>query len=252
MIITDNKQVYFGSQHLRKMSRFGTASMQEIDKSIEDLTPENTKRSKNSIWKQFEEFCSEKKYVLEAQTTPENLANILKDWASNMRRKDGSFYKESVVKTMWNVTAKLLQQKYSEYGVNLDPFTNITFKAARDARDAVRRELQGDPSKRRTSSSAFTSEEYLSILKLFDENTPDGLQKKLFHVLSFELAFRGGEAPNCTTDFFKMEKFHDGTPTNRIEYNPIFSKTRQGGSHLLTDSKWLIKNNADEAICPIR
>lgn len=31
---------------------------------------------------------------------------ILKDWAFNMRNKDGNEYKESAVKIIWNSTAK--------------------------------------------------------------------------------------------------------------------------------------------------
>lgn len=235
------------------MSRFGNASALEIEKNIEELTPINTRNSKKSIWKQFEEFYMQRGYVLEKSTSIEKLAVILKDWASNMRKKDGSYYKESVVKTMWNVTAKLLQEKYScTFGIVMDPFADIRFKSARNARDAVRRKLQVEPEKRKTSSTAFSHDEFLKILKLYDENTPDGLQKKFFHVLSYELAFRGGEACNCLTDFFEEEHLHDGSGTNRIQYNPIISKTCQGGNRRLSDNKWLIRNTANEDICPVR
>lgn len=43
-----------------------------------------------------------------------------------------------------------------------------------------------------------------------------------------------------------------GNYTGRIEYNPIFSKTAQGGSRKLADSKWLIANIANPRICPVR
>lgn len=235
------------------MSRFGNASAVDIDKNIDNLTPTNTKKSKMSVWRQFQEFCAERNHLLERGTSVEKIAFILKDWASNMRKKDGSFYKESVVKTMWNVTAKLVQEKYCEdFGIVIDPFNDVRFKSARSARDATRKILQMNPEKRKESSSAFTHKELLQILKLYDENEPEGLQKKFFHLISYELAFRGGEAVNCLTDFFQEEKFHDGTSTNRIEYNPVFSKTCQGGGRRLADSKWLIRNISNEDICPVR
>lgn len=119
------------------MARFGKSSAADIDKRIEDLTPINTKRSQTSIWKQLNEFCAEKSYSLEQTTMSEELVLILKDWASNMRKKDGSIYKETVVKTMWNVAAKLIQEKYNKFGVSMDPFNDIKFKPARDARELV-------------------------------------------------------------------------------------------------------------------
>ena len=36
-----------------------------------------------------------------------------------------------------------------------------------------------------------------------------------------------------------------------IEYNSIFSKTAQGVSKKLADSKWMTKNDTDKSICPV-
>ena len=77
-------------------------------KLIENL---NTVKIETYIWKQFEDFCKQRNYKLRAETTDEEMANILKDRAVNMKRNDGSDYKEGVVKTIWNVSAKLPQKK---------------------------------------------------------------------------------------------------------------------------------------------
>lgn len=53
------------------------------------------------------------------------IAFILKDCASNMKNKDGSFYEESVVKTIWNVTANFFQEKYCNFGIAIDPFNDV-------------------------------------------------------------------------------------------------------------------------------
>ena len=64
--------------------------------------------------------------------------------------------------------------------------TNGEFKEARSARDAKRRHLQVEPKKQKRSSTALTDEEYLQLIKLWDEETPSGLQKKFFFTSSLD------------------------------------------------------------------
>jgi hypothetical protein len=49
-------------------------------------------------------------------------------------------------------------------------------REARNASDVRRRILQADVSKREVSSTALRNEEYLKMVKLWDEETPHGLQ----------------------------------------------------------------------------
>jgi hypothetical protein len=178
---------------------------------------------------------------------------ILKDWAFNMRKKNGNEYKESVVKIMWNSTAKQLQEMYyRKFNMKFDPFTDIEFSSSRAARDAKRRDLQTNPTKRKHSSASLTTEELSKMIEIWDENTPNGLQRKLFHIVGYELAWRGGEASTCCIQHFIEEKDKNGARTGRVEYNPVFSKTSQGGSKKLADSKWLVENKDNPDICPVR
>ncbi|KAK9871463.1 hypothetical protein WA026_012837 [Henosepilachna vigintioctopunctata] len=111
------------------MKRFGTSSGTEIDKEIEDLTPQNTVKTHKYVWKQFTEFCEWRNYKLCAQTSEEQLASILKDWAFNMKRADGTEYKESAVKTIWNISDKLVQKKfYEEFNRETNPFRGLIFE----------------------------------------------------------------------------------------------------------------------------
>lgn len=154
---------------------------------------------------------------------------------------------------MWNSAAKQLQEMYfCKFHVKFDPFADIEFASARAARDAKRRQLQKNPSKRKTSSAALTCEEYRKILTIWDENTPSGLQRKLFHVMSHELAWRGGEGTMAKIEHFHKQVDHKGDFTGRIEYNPVFTKTTQGGSKRLADSKYLVRNSKNLDECPIR
>ncbi|XP_057664921.1 uncharacterized protein LOC130899143 isoform X1 [Diorhabda carinulata] len=170
-----------------------------------------------------------------------------------MRRSDGEEYKEGVVKTLWNTVAKILQQKcYEEFNIIFDPFKDVTFECARTARDAKRKQLQKCPEKRKTSASSLSGQDIDKMCAIWDESTPDGLQRKFFHIASYELAWRGGEACNCLLSYFEEEFDNYGNPTGRIAYNPIFSKTAQGGSHRLTEKRWLVQNTTEPDKCPIR
>lgn len=232
------------------MSRFG--NVKSINALIKENIPRNTSYSHKYIWGIFMEFCCERKYELNEHRSLEELVLILKDWAVNMRKKDGTEFKEATVKTMWNVSSKLLQEKYyKDYNIMIDPFQSIIFKPARDARDAIRKKLQANPCKRKSSSVSLNLSEVNRIIMLWDENTPEGLMRKFYHIAAVELAWRGGEAVACLVDFFQVEKNNDGSPTNRIEYNPVFSKTCQGGSKSCTSSKWLVSNSKRES-CPVR
>ncbi|KAJ3661199.1 hypothetical protein Zmor_005607 [Zophobas morio] len=167
--------------------RFGRNTPKEIDDSITNITPLNTKNSRNSIWRQFEKFCGERKYVFDGNTSTEKLAFILKDWVEMHATQNAGTY------------------KYNR-------------------------------KKRKTSSSILTLEEYNKILKIYNEDTPDGLQKMFFYVAGLELAWRGCEGVNVTIKHFKEES----------------DNCAQGGSHKLTDSKWLATNTTDPRICPVR
>ncbi|KAH0812938.1 hypothetical protein GEV33_009853 [Tenebrio molitor] len=230
------------------MSRFGIASLENIDKEVDSITPANSKRSKNSVWGQFQCFCKERNYKFEKSSSKDELANMLKDWGFNMKRKDGEDYKESVVKITWNFTAKQLQEfYYKEHNVKFDPFADVEFSSARAARDAKRRNLQTDPKKRKLSSAAISKQEMERMVEMCDENTPTGLQKKFFLIAGYELAWRGEAGASCL-HHFSEEKNNEG----RIEYNPVFTKTCQGGAKKLADSKWLITNANSPEICPVR
>lgn len=154
---------------------------------------------------------------------------------------------------MWNSSAKQLQEMcFIKYQLKFNPFSDVEFAAARAARDAKRRQLQRDPTKRKTSAAALTNEEYNKILKIWDENESAGLQRKFFHVISHELAWRGGEGTMAKVEHFRKEIDHKGEFTGRIEYNPVFTKTTQGGSRKLADSKWLVRNTKNLDECPVR
>ena len=65
------------------------------------------------------------------------------------------------------------------------------------------------------------------MMKFWDENTPEA--SKFYIIASKKLACRGNEAYAMTQNF-KVVKYNCGDFTGREAYNPIFSKTNQGGN----------------------
>jgi hypothetical protein len=62
-------------------------------------------------------------------------------------------------------------------------------------------------------------EEIEQMIAPWDENTPNGLQRKFYHTASCELAWRGGEVTKALVQNFTEEIDHYGNKTGRIEYN---------------------------------
>ncbi|KAK9882627.1 hypothetical protein WA026_022264 [Henosepilachna vigintioctopunctata] len=210
------------------MKRFGTSSGPEIDKEIEDLTPQNTVKTHKYVWKQFSEFCERRNYKLCAQASEEQLASIFKDWAFNMKRADGTEYEEDTIRTIWNISAKLVQKKfYEEFNRETNPFRGVIFEDARKARAAKRKKLQAIPEKRKTNSVALKAEEISKIISIFEENAQLTISKQ-----------------NATI----MVNPQDVLST----YNTIFSKTAQGGEKHTAEYKWLTPNKNCEDKCPVR
>lgn len=71
-------------------------------------------------------------------------------------------------------------------------------------------------------------------------------------MFAFELAWRGGEGSKCLVSYFKEEQNNAGEVTGRVVYDPLFSKTTQGGEKPCASKKWLIKNKSNPDICPVR
>lgn len=71
--------------------------------------------------------------------------------------------------------------------------------------------------------------------KVWTEDTPKSLLKN----------WHGQVMKANLHQYFKKELDNFGNFTNRIEYNPIFKKTNQGGDKSCCESKWLVQNTEE-------
>lgn len=84
-------------------NRWEIETVNEIKDAVAKSTSTNIVKSQKSVWGQFMFFCCDRNYKLCAETSVNELGMIMRDWAYNMKRVNGEDYKESVIKTFWNV-----------------------------------------------------------------------------------------------------------------------------------------------------
>ena len=60
---------------------------EKIEIKVKATVPKNTINTKVSIWRQFTSFCRERNYKLHHAISIERLAEILCDWAFNMKNQ---------------------------------------------------------------------------------------------------------------------------------------------------------------------
>ena len=76
--------------------------------------------------------------------------------------------------------------------------------------DGIRKELQADTTKLTVNATPLTQVEAKQTIELWNEDTPEGLNRKLHAVITKTLGWRGGESAMCTVDMFQEEKTNSG------------------------------------------
>ena len=90
--------VKFTDSKVRMASRFASSTQQEIEKSLEEKDLENTKRSTKVAKELFYEHLKEKN--IQEPHDKKELAQVLKSFYMEARKKDGSFYSMGSLKTL--------------------------------------------------------------------------------------------------------------------------------------------------------
>ncbi|KAF5303522.1 hypothetical protein FQR65_LT08221 [Abscondita terminalis] len=77
---------------------------------------------------------------------------------------------------------------------------------APNTRDAKRRQLQVIAKKRKNSASVLSKDKQNEIVALENEDTPEGLQREVYHIVVLELVWRGDEAAESFITNNKLAK----------------------------------------------
>ena len=64
---------------MNEQKRFSDKSLENIRNAVSQNTPQNTVKTRNSVWQQFHQFCNERKYQLLPNTPVQEIAEILED-----------------------------------------------------------------------------------------------------------------------------------------------------------------------------
>jgi hypothetical protein len=234
---------------------------EEIEKKLLERTPNNTRSTKNMCWRIFRRFLVKYGLVFDPKTaTDEDMSNIMKKFAFNVRKVDGSDFKDESLKSIWNSVAKqMMDQVFNETGRNVNIFKDPAFKEARDAKFVKRRDLQKDPSKRKVSATPLTADESREIIALWGTDTPVGLNRTLFHLGGFTLANRGGDQSSWRLEDFEKEVDNKGKLTGNfflfffnsdlifqlgvVTWFPVHEKNAQGGDGEMAQPRLLMPSS---------
>jgi hypothetical protein len=102
---------------------------------------------------------------------------------------------------VWNTTAKLVQQlHFKNFDRKINPFSDIEFKNAREARDSKRKTLQAIPKKRRVSAAAIEEDNYNNMINTWLQAYK---KKNIYLIAAKELAWRGNQGAHCLVEHFR-------------------------------------------------
>jgi hypothetical protein len=193
---------------------------EEIEKKLLERMPMNTRSSQNMCWRIFSRFLLEFGLAFNPNTaTNAEMNELLKRVAFNARKLDGSDYKDESLKSIWNSIAKqMMNQVFKATGRNVNIFRDPAFQEARDAKFVKRRDLQKDPSKRKVSATPLTAEESRAIMEVWGIDTPEGINRSLFHLGGFTLANRGNDQGSWKLEDFEKEEDNKGKKTGKFIY----------------------------------
>jgi hypothetical protein len=203
---------------------------EEIEKKLLERMPENTRATQNMCWRIFERWLHNAGLAFDPMTATDlDINDLLKKFAFNARKVNGEDFKDESLKSIWNSIAKqMMNQIYAATNRNVNIFKDPAFQSARDSKFVKRRDLQKDPSKRKVSATPLTAEESREILTLWGIDTPEGINRTLFHLGGFALANRGGDQGSWRLEDFQKEVDNKGKKTGNFFlfysfFNLIFS-----------------------------
>jgi hypothetical protein len=203
----------------------------EINELIATRDPPNTVNTKRSHWKVFSRFLAQEKppLVLDLKTATDQTLNLfLKRFVFNVRKLDGENFKDESLKAIFNSVAAQLNDKIFEcQNRKINIFEDAAFKEARDGKTVKRRDLQKDPLKRKVSASALTAGEAEAMINCWGIDTPEGLNRTIFHLGGFVLANRGNDQASWFLEDFEKELDNKGKETGCFIIIKVYWKSKK-------------------------
>jgi hypothetical protein len=188
----------------------------QIEERLANRMPKNTRNAKDSAWRQFQRFLDlDSSLIFNGNlSTSEEINELLKKFAFNMKTITGEEYKDESLKSVWNSVAKQIMDivfKTQKREINI--FSDPVFQEARDSKFLKRQDLQRDPTKRKVSATPLTSEECQEMIEFWGIDSPNGMNRTLFHLGGFALANRGNDQSSWRIEDFEKEVDNKGQLT---------------------------------------
>ncbi|KAJ8298271.1 hypothetical protein KUTeg_024802 [Tegillarca granosa] len=176
-------------------SRFGSSSQTDLQLIMQGKDAENTKRATQASVKILQIYLMETEREINLDSnSKEDLAQLLRNFYADVRKKDGQKYKLSALKSIRFGLARHFSKEY-----DIDIVKDTTFKKANELFSAVLINLKKEGFGKTDYTAPIPAGELKKLYcsRAFDINTPVGLQQKTWFGLMFFLCRRGRENLRC-------------------------------------------------------
>ena len=235
-------------------SRFASLNDEEFDDLLNRKDSENTPKATKKAVTVFREYLS-------AKNRPEDFENFEKDELGNVlsrfyveaRRSDGNHYKTSSLNGVRAGLNRHLKQNYYLGSGTIDIIRDKDFVAANMAFRAAIVELRkigkGDVQHHQAIDENDIAKLYRS--GVFDQNSPTGLQLKVWFELMLYICRRGREnLRELKKDHFVVATDSDGRQYVTQAVDELTKKTREDNQSSRTDAGRMYETSTDQ--CPVR
>ena len=230
--------------------RFATFDEQQFDEILQNKDAQNTKKATKQATTIFKEYLMEKGLDVDVQTADkETLASILAKFYVEVRRADGSHYKTTSLHSIRAGINRHLKSVHSEIiDITKDvEFTNanVAFKAA-----TVQLKKIGKGDVKHHEAIDLADIETIYKSSVFDQDSPAGLQAKVWFELSLFLCRRGREnLKDLKKDHFEVKKDANGREYVTQVVDELTKKTREDNLSSRTDGGRMYATG--QADCPV-
>eukprot|EP00057_Strongylocentrotus_purpuratus_P018990 XP_011673464.1 PREDICTED: uncharacterized protein KIAA1958-like [Strongylocentrotus purpuratus] len=231
-------------------TRFASLEEEEYEQLLQNKDTFNTKKSTKTSVTVFREYLAEKGHDSDFQLLGKSeLAALLAKFYVEVRRTDGTHYKTS---SLHSIRAGINRYLKSEYHEVIDIIKDIEFTHCNVAFKAAKVELKkiGKGFVQHHDSIASGDLQKLYSSTVFDQDTPSGLQAKVWFEIALYFCRRGREnLRELNKDHFKIETDENGHEFVTQNVDEMTKKTREDNLSSRTDGGRMYSTG--RADCPV-
>ncbi|XP_041478860.1 uncharacterized protein KIAA1958-like [Lytechinus variegatus] len=233
--------------------RFADLDSDNYEQLLNNKDSENTHKATKISVSVFKDYLREKNLNTEFEQLDKlDLANILRKFYLEVRKVDGDFYKRASLLAIRQGLNRHLKKPEGQEVRVIDITKDVEFSEANIAFKAALVQLKTLGKGDTTHKCPISQEDINQLYKsgVFDENTPQGLQYKVFFELMLFICRRGREnLRELTPDHFEIGQDNNGRRYVYQSRDELTKKTRENNPDSRVDAGRMYSTG--ELGCPV-